>query len=231
MESEGWNVLDPDAKLLWREYEFSKGAYATTMVFRGADGLVVISPGNGTPDRAFDALREHGEVKALVANNSYHHLGQASWRARFPGAVSYAAASALPALKKKLPDIPFEPLSALVLPPSVNAEAIPGFKTGDLFFSVKTAKGSVWYTGDLLTNIQRTPGPPIKWLFTLTDSAPGFRLFKPGVWIFVSDKRAVRSWMLERLTRDPPAVAIPAHGPAAELADLPSAAKAQLERL
>lgn len=30
--------------VLWREYQFGKSAYATTLVFRGTDGLVVVSP-------------------------------------------------------------------------------------------------------------------------------------------------------------------------------------------
>jgi hypothetical protein len=90
MKNEGWHLLDDDAHVLWREYVFSRGARATTMVFRGADGLVVVSPATGMADRDFDELREHGEVRALVANNTYHHMGQASWRARFPEAKSYA---------------------------------------------------------------------------------------------------------------------------------------------
>jgi hypothetical protein len=44
-------------------------------------------------------------------------------------------------------------------------------KNGELLVSVGTRQGSLWYTGDLLTNIQRTPGPPFSWLFSWTDSA------------------------------------------------------------
>src|SRR5687768_8082592 len=47
MQIEGWNVIDEGATVLWREYSFTKGATATTLVFRGVDGLVVVSPGSG----------------------------------------------------------------------------------------------------------------------------------------------------------------------------------------
>jgi len=231
MDTEGWNVVDDDARVLWREYSFSKNAYSTTLVFRGTDGLVVVSPGTGLSDREYDALREHGEVRALVANNHFHHLGQAAWRARFPDAQSYAPAGALQALEKKVPDIRFQPLSALELPAHVDGAEPPGYKTGDVFFSVRTKKGSVWFTSDLVTNIQRTPGPPVVWLFTLTNSGPGYRLFKLGVWLFVRDRRPLRDWMLDRLAKDPPSVVVPAHGPALEASDIASLTKVQLERL
>lgn len=228
---EGWNVIDDEARVLWREYAFTKGAYATTLVFRGADGLVVVSPGTGVSAREYDALREHGEVRALVANNTLHHLGQAAWRARFPGAVSYAPGGALKALEKKARGVAFRPLSELALPAHVRCDDPPGFKTGEALFSIRRSKGTVWFTGDLLTNIQRTPGPPVRWLFTWTDSAPGFRLFKPAVWLLVRDKKALRAWTLERLASDPPSIVVPAHGPAFDAGDVAALARAQIKRL
>jgi len=231
MQIEGWNIIDDEARVLWREYAFTKGAYATTLVFRGVDGLVVVSPGTGLSAREYDALREHGEVRALVANNTFHRLGQAPWRAHFPDAVSYAPSGALKVLEKKDPGIPFRPLSDLALPAHVRCDDPPGFKTGDVILSVRTRKGAVWYTSDLLTNIQRLPSPPVRWLFTWTGSAPGFRLFKPGVWFFVNDKKALRAWMLERVANDPPSVVVPAHGPAFDADDVAALAQAQIERL
>jgi hypothetical protein len=65
-QTDDWNVIDDEACVHRREYSFSKGAYATTMVFRGVDGLVVVSPGRGLGARDYDALREHGEVRALI---------------------------------------------------------------------------------------------------------------------------------------------------------------------
>ena len=228
---EGWNVVDEDTRVLWREYPFAKGGYATTLVFRGVDGLVVVSPGRGLDARAYDALREHGEVRALVANNTMHHMGQSEWRARFPDAASYCPRDAVKELSKKLPAVPFWPITELALPEHVRCDEPPGFKTGETIFRVRTKKGPVWYSGDLLANIERLPGPPLRWLFTATDSAPGFRLFRMCVWLMVKDKKAVRTWALDRLATDPPAVVVPAHGAPFDAGDVATAAKKQIERL
>jgi glyoxylase-like metal-dependent hydrolase (beta-lactamase superfamily II) len=231
VQLEGWNVIDSDAAVLWREYSFSKGAYATMFVFRGTDGLVVVSPGSRMDPRALDALAELGRVRALVANNAFHHMGQKEWRARFPDAESYCPPGAVAALNKKAPGVPFRPLTELALPPNARWEDVPGYKTGETILRVDAKRGPVWYTGDLLTNIQRTPGPPLSWLFSLTDSAPGFRLFRLGVWVFIKDKKAVRQWMLNRLEKEPPAIVIPAHGPAVDASDVAEQARVQIRKL
>jgi glyoxylase-like metal-dependent hydrolase (beta-lactamase superfamily II) len=232
LDNHGWNVVDAGAGVLWREYRFSGQATATTLVFRGADGgLVVVSPGTGLTAREYDALKDFGDVRALVANNTFHHLGQAPWRERFPDAQSYAPPRAVEALAKKMKGIPFRPLTDLPLGPKVRWEDPPGFKTGEAILSVDTSRGALWFTGDLLTNIPTLPGPPVRWLFTWTNSAPGFRLFRPGVWAFVKDKRAVRDWMLGRLSKDPPSVVVPAHGPPVDVPDVAAQARAQIERL
>ena len=231
MQIEGWNVIDRDAAILWREYPFTKGAYATTLVFRGADGLVVVSPGTKLDARAYDALADFGKVRALVANNVFHHMGQKDWRERFPEAESYCPPGAVATLEKKVPGVKFRALSDLALPSHARWEDAPGFKTGETILRVDAQRGPVWYAGDLLANIQRKPPAPLGWIFSLTDSAPGFRLFKLATWLIVKDKKAVREWMLARLDREPPAVVVPAHGPAFEASDVAEQARAQIRRL
>jgi glyoxylase-like metal-dependent hydrolase (beta-lactamase superfamily II) len=231
MSSNGWNVIDADGAVLWREYSFSKGASATTFVMRGDDGLIVISPGSGLSAADFDALASYGEVRALIANNTFHHLGQAAWRERFPKAESYAAPGALAKLRKKQPKIPFRSTDELKLPPDVHVEALPGFKNGELVARAKTKQGSVWYTGDLLTNIQKVPGPPIRWLFSMTDSAPGFRLFRLSIMLFANDKRALKERATALASDDPPSIVVPGHGPAVTAGDVASEVRTQLGRL
>lgn len=231
MAIEGWNIIDEGAGVLWREYPFSKSGRATTLVFRGAGGLVVVSPGPGLDARAYDALRDFGEVKALVANNSFHHMGQRPWRDHFPDAASYCPPHAVQALDKKQPGLGFRPLDALDLGASARWDDPPGYKTGEAILSVTTSKGAVWYSGDLLTNIPQVPGPPLRWLFTWTDSGPGFKLFTPALWLLVKDRKAVREWALRKVTSDPPAIVVPGHGPPVEAGDVAAQARAQLERL
>jgi glyoxylase-like metal-dependent hydrolase (beta-lactamase superfamily II) len=231
MDLHGWNVIDEERAVLWREYEFSKGAYATTLVFRGTDGLVVVSPGKGLAAADYEVLSHFGEVRALIANNTFHHLGQGPWRERFPKAVSYAAPQVLAKFQKKVPGIPFRSLEELALPPAVKLHVLPGFKNGEVLASVGTRQGSVWYTGDLLANIQNPRKPPLRWLFTWSDSAPGFRLFKLAVWAFVKDRRALKERMMALLAEDPPAIIVPAHGPAVTSANLAAETRVQLDRL
>lgn len=231
MKSEGWSVIDEDARVLYQEYEFSGRARATTLVFRGEDGLVVVSPGRAMPPRELDALAELGEVRALVANNAYHHLGQGEWRRRFPNAVSYAPGASIPRLGKQAKGIPFQPLETLALPGHVRCEVPAGMKAGETLLRIGTAKGPVWYMGDLVANMQSLPPPPMRWLFTLTDSAPGLKLFKLAVWMLVSDRRATKDFALSRLAEDAPKVLVPAHGPAFDASDLAERLRAQLERL
>lgn len=231
MKIEGWNILDEDAAVLWREYRFSKGATATTLVFRGEGGLVVVSPPVGMEARDYDALSELGEVRALVANNSFHHMGQGPWRERFPKAESYCPPHAIELLTKKTKGIPFRSLADLALPGHVHWEDPPGFKTGEALLNVKTAKGYIWYSGDLLTNIPRLPGGPVGWMMKWVDAAPGFRLFRPAVWLVVKDKKAVREWALSHFAKEPPAIVVTAHGPPVDTADVAEQARAQIERL
>jgi len=231
MELSGWNVIDEERAVLWREYEFTKGAYATTLVFRGTDGLVVVSPGKGLEGADYEVLSRFGEVRALVANNTFHHLGQGPWRERFPKAESYAAPQVLEKLRKKAPSASFRSLEELALPPTVKLHVLPGFNNGEVLFSVGTRQGSVWYTGDLLTNIQRTRKPPLGWIFKWSDSAPGFRLFKLAVWFFVKDRRAVKERMTTLLAEDPPAIIVPAHGPPVTTPNLAEETRAQLAKL
>lgn len=231
MDLHGWNVIDEERAVLWREYEFSKGAYATTLVFRGTNGLVVISPGKGLEAADYEALSRFGEVRALIANNTHHHMGQGPWRERFPNAQSYVAPQVLAKLQKKVPGMAFRSLEELALPPTVKLHVLPGFKNGEVLVSVGTRQGSVWYAGDLLANIQGLRKPPLRWLFTWSDSAPGFRLFKLAVWAFVKDRRALKERMLALLAEDPPSIIVPAHGPAVTSANLVAETRAQLDRL
>ncbi len=230
MDREGWSVLDEDRGVWWREYEFTRGAWATTLAFRGDEGVVVLSPAPALAPRALDAIGALGPVRALVATNGQHHMGQARWRARFPDAESFAPPAALPALGRKLP-VPWRSLAELRLPAHVHWRDAPGFSEGETLLAIEGSRGPIWFTGDLVTNIQRAPGPPLRWLFTMTDSAFGLKLFRLAVWGFVKDRKAVRAFVEQRFAERPPAILVPAHGPPLEAADLHARALAELAKL
>lgn len=231
MDHEGWHLIDDAAAVGWREYEFARGAYATTMFFRGPDGLIVLSPATGLTARDHDALEELGPVRALVASNDHHHFGQVPWRARHPDAESFAPEGCLAPLRAKAGGVPFRSLAELPMPRSVSWTEAAGFKTGETLLSVTTPRGAIVFVGDVLANIARMPGPPLRWLFTLTGSAPGFRPFRLANFAFVRDRAAVRERLLAMVDAAPPYRIVPAHGPPVQGEDLAERARAALRAL
>jgi hypothetical protein len=213
----GWNVADRDGAILWREYSFG-GGVATTFVFRGAgDGLVVVSPPFGADAAALDDLSAFGKVVALVANNALHWRGQASWHKHFPDAKSFAPAQAIERLTKKVPEVArFEPLEAMAPLLGDHATVIdaPGLKMGNAVATVRSKSGTYWYPSDLFANFPALPSNLIfRLLMSMTDSAPGYRLFRPAVWLQVKDKKVVRDWIDDVMTKSAPTTVVPAHGP------------------
>jgi hypothetical protein len=233
--AQGWNVLDRENAILWHEYSFG-GGVATTFVFRGAgDALVVVSPGTGWEAALLDDLKQFGNVRALVANNGFHWLGQAAWRKHFPDAKSFAPKSAIDRLAKKLPQLGrFEPLEAMAPLLGDKATIIepPGLKAGNAFVTVRGANGTYWYASDLLANIPKLPSNIIfRLLMTMTDSAPGYRLFRPAVWLQVKDKKVVRDWIDDAMTKAAPTTVVPGHGPPVTGTDIPEKTKALAAQL
>jgi hypothetical protein len=232
--AKGWNVLDRDSAILWRQYSFG-GGLATTMVFRGAgDGLVVISPGNNIEEGAMGELADFGKVVALVASNGFHWLGQSSWRKRFPEARSFAPAQGIKRLSKKMPDAKFEPLDALapLLGDRATVVDAPGLRVGNAFATVRGKSGTYWYPSDLLSNIPKLPpGIVFRTLMSMTNSAPGYRLFRPSVWLMVKNKPALSAWIDEELAKSAPVAVVPAHGPPVTGSDLLATTKSLVAQL
>jgi len=232
--AKGWNVLERDSAILWRQYSFGP-ALATTMVFRGAgDGLIVMSPGNNLDDGAMDELADFGKVVALVASNAYHWLGQPSWRKRFPEARTFAPAQGIKRLSKKMPGVKFEPLEALapLLGDRATVVEPPGFKVGNAFATARGRSGTYWYPSDLLSNIPKLPpGFVFRTLMSMTNSGPGYRLFRPSVWLQVKNKAVLRAWIDEELVKSAPVAVVPAHGPPIAGPDLVSSTKSLVAQL
>jgi|HubBroStandDraft_6_1064221.scaffolds.fasta_scaffold391542_2 hypothetical protein len=233
--AKGWNVLERDGAILWRQYSFGSSGVATTMVFRGAgDGLIVVSPGSRVEESALDELADFGKVVALVASNSFHWLGQPMWRKRFPEARSFAPAQGLKRLAKKMPDARFEPLEALAPLLGDRATVVdpPGFKVGNAFATVRGKSGTYWYPSDLLSNIPTMPsGIVFRTLLSMTNSGPGYRLFRPSVWLQVKDKPVLRKWVDDELAKAAPVAVVPAHGPPVAGSDLVASTKALMAQL
>ena len=133
-----------------------------------------------------------------------------------------------------MPDAAFEPLEALgpLLGNRATVVEAPGFKVGNAFATVRGQKGTYWYPSDLLSNIPKLPpGFVFRTLMSMTDSAPGYRLFRPSVWLQVKDKPVLRSWVEKELATAAPVTVVPAHGPPVSGPDLVASTKALIAQL
>ena len=153
---------------------------------------------------------------ALVANNGYHHLGIAGWRALVPEARCFAAAGAAARIAKKSPEAGvLEPLEALapLLAEGVAVVETPSSRCGETWARAKIAGGHAWYGSDLLANIPVLPPQLVmRLLFKWTGSGPGYRLFNLAHKLLLKDRKATLRALLEDVRKHPPRVMVPAHG-------------------
>jgi hypothetical protein len=220
----GWTTLAEQPLVLVREYAFGPGrATAMAALLPGNQWLLMSPPNNLGADEA-RAFQAHGPVVALVENNGSHHLGLGPCRAHFPEAITYAAPRAAARIRKKGKDYgQLEPIAKLtpLLGDQVTVLEAEGDKIGDVVVFVRTERGSVFYAGDFIANIQRLPRNLLfRLVFTLTDSAPGLKVFNMFFRFFVADPKAARRFLVRALKEHAPTMLVPAHGDVVERADL-----------
>lgn len=213
----GWRIIDADAGVLSFTYAFGGTATANCLTARLADGgLLVVSPPSKISAEAIDELAPYGPVRAIVANNGFHHLGIARWRERFGEARCFAAPGAAARIAKKSAIAgELEPLAALTpaLGDGVAVVEAPASKCGETWVRAPIADGYAWYASDILANLQALPPNfVVRLLFKWTRSAPGYRVFHLATRFIFKDKRAALRAMLEEVRRYPPTVMVPGHG-------------------
>jgi hypothetical protein len=221
----GWKIIDADAGVLSYTYSFGKGGTSNCFTARLASGgLLVVSPPSRITREVADDLAPYGEVEALVANNGFHHLGLAGWRALFPAARCFAAAGARARIAKRSTDAgELEPLDALtpLLADGVAVVETPSSRCGETWARAKIEGGHAWYGSDLIANMATLPPNfVVRQLFKWTNSAPGYRLFNLAQKIVLKDRKATLRAMLEDIREHPPRVMVPAHGEITSAASL-----------
>lgn len=215
MKMHTWEKIDAAGTALALKYSFGPGTVNTLVVKLDDGSLLAISPAAGLDGAVLDELSQHGEVKALLAPNGCHHLGQKAWRARWPNAISYAPDASIARLGQKCPDVPFESMSKLqaLLGEKVQLIVPPDMKTPDLLARVQTAEGNVWFLGDLVSNTSKDDlAFPLNIVLGIVGAGPGLRFNKMPAMIYLKDKVAWRAWVRAQLLAAPPAVVVPAHG-------------------
>ncbi len=212
----GWQIIDREAGVLSYTYSFGPGT-ANAFTARLADGrLLVVSPPYGVDEPVFADLQEFGEVGALVANNGFHHLGLAEWKARFPDVRVFAAPETAARVKKKNPGAPaFEPMNSLqpLLSTDVAVIESPNTKCGETWAWVKTPSGYAWYTSDILVNLDSLPkNLLLRLMFKLTGTKTGFGVFHTALKFTANDKNQLLSALRNDMKTHPPSTIVPAHG-------------------
>ena len=226
-ENRGWKVFDTDSGVLIHTYRFGAGN-VNALAVRGADGLLVFSPPYRAPASVFESLREHGEVRALVASNAYHHMGIPEWKARFPDAAVFAPAQGVERVRKQTGIEAVHPYSEATALTGDGLEIVdmPYYRTGEALVRIRSSRGVAWYVTDIILNIRKLPrNPLLSALVRLTASGPGPRWNKIGPTIMVRDKRALRQWLREAFARERPRWLIATHGEILDFEAEPESAK------
>ncbi|MFL5350481.1 MAG: hypothetical protein ACJ8AT_37395 [Hyalangium sp.] len=212
----GWTTLAEDPPVLVKEYKFGSGSANALAVALPERKWMIMSPPASITPADVEGFSKLGTVAALIENNGLHHLGLGPCRAQFPEAVTYAAPSAAERIRKKGQDFgQLEPLEKLqpLLGNKVALIPVDGAKFGDVCVRVQTEKGTLFYAGDFIANIQTLPKNLLfKLMFKLTDSGPGLKVFGLFFWFFVSDRKAARACLIRELEQNPPTILVPAHG-------------------
>lgn len=213
----GWTIIDAEAGVWMREYSFDGRATANCLAVRMADdNLLVISPACNMTEAAFETLQRLGHVGAIVANNGMHHLGLAEWTARFPYATVHAPGAAMVRLREQSPNLgALQTFDKLIgrLRGRIHLLEAPFTRCGESVVAIRIRRGWAWFASDLLVNLERIPAPlPVRLLFRLTGSGPGYRIFNLAMKRTIADRTAVLSWLSAEMIRRPPTIIVPAHG-------------------
>ena len=211
----GWTTLAEDPLVLLREYSFGPGTANGLAIELPGRKLLLVSTPRDLSDADYAALRERGEVVAMVANNGAHYLGLSAAARAFPNAATYATERAGARIAKRTQAGRLLDLAELtpLLGDKVSVAAADGCKIGDLIVRVKTERGVLLYVGDFIANIPVLPSNfMFRLLFKLTNSGPGLKVFRIFFLFFTSDKRAARDFLIREIEAAPPAILVPGHG-------------------
>ena len=215
---QSWKVFDPEVPVLTYEYSFGLGT-ANALAVGAESGLIVASPPYRAPAATFEELARYGTVRALIASNAFHFMGIPEWKERFPLAEIYAPEQSIDRVQRKI-KLPVKPLAQVRAIAGVHVDYIdmPHYKTGEALIRIRTSRGLVWYVTDIILNIQELPkNPLLKFLFTFSGSAPGLRYNNVGPRFMVRDLPALKKWLDDEYSKEPPRWLIPAHGAIADM--------------
>jgi hypothetical protein len=212
-----WTVLDEALGLWTAQYRIPGNKSRSTSVRLRDGSFAVISPGGGLED----AFAEIGDVTFLVAPNSYHHLGFAAWRRRFPNAQIAAGFVAHTRLKKNgITDVESLADLKLALPSNTWMLEPPGTRIGEAWLDVPCAGNKTWVIGDSFFNVKEPRRMKDKLVQRATKAGPGLAMSRPMKYGGLSNRPRFLSWLDGQLLARKPTRIVPLHGDIMEADDL-----------
>ena len=202
-----WGSLVPGAFDSVRRLESGWSLRSVAVELAGG-GHVVLSP---------TKKMDHGALtpRFLVCSNHYHWLGIPEWLARFPDARVIATKTAAPRLRAKL-GIDIGELGDVDLPSGARWLEPPGVGSGEVFLDV----GGTWIVCDAFFNEPKNPTGAYGLGLRLTGTTPGLCIGQTWKYLQLSKRAEYKEWMLARLSAEPPAAVVMAHGDIVRSGDL-----------
>ena len=206
-----WHTIDEKIGLKTAEYRVPGLKSRTTAIALPDDTFLVYSPGTGLEQ---DFVEHVGEPTILLLCNNYHHLAVPLWKKTFPNAKRCAYAKAIPRLIKQgrtgiiaLSDLKID------FPSHLSFMTPPKTRIGEVWMRIEAEDGVTWVIGDCFFNFPRKPKKFMpRMLQMATQGGPGLAMSQIMKWGGISDRRAFKSWILEKLDSDRPNRVIPVHG-------------------
>lgn len=228
-DRDSWEIYDESVPFAGAIYGKQRVRMAAIGI--GSGGLLVVSPGTGMGEAVWQQVASLGTPRFLLAPNAYHNGGIATWKQRYPDVRVVAHSKAIPRLRKQVPGVEFEELSALesALPPGVRLLVPPQAKQGETGVSVKLKDGVGWYLVDNIMNEERIPGGGVGFVMKIVGFRAGLMTNPFFKLLFLKDKRGYKEWLYSELERDRPTLFVPSHGKSIRGADVTDQLRAATE--
>lgn len=192
---------------------------SNTISVAGDDGVMtIISPGESLLESFAQRYPKHdddqGRKLRLVMPNSFHYLGVAAWRQRYPNAQLFASKKAIKRLSQK-GVLGISELQRGI--PNMAGRAFwaipPGHRGGDAWLCMPAGDAWLWVTCDSFLHYPRLSNQPVaRFIQRMMGAAPGLKLSRVIKYLLMTDRRAFKAWCTKFIANHPPVVLLPSHG-------------------
>ena len=185
-------------------YVSHSGKLWSTAIRLKGDKLCIYSPLPNFNDDALSSLNALGSVGFILAPNHYHHRGIAGITEQFPKAKLVCSMQAKNRLEK-ITEQKFDSVSnfSKSLPARIRLLEPQGLKTGEVWLEFKTKNQRIWVVADAFDS-KPADAQPYEASLSMLRTFPSYG---------IDDAESYRSWLKKEISKRPPTVIVPCHGP------------------